>query len=423
MPGRFEADLPVGTVYAEVVRGFEYTPARAALTVAPGQRELRLEVRRWTDIRRRGYYSGDVHVHFLDPVTASLEAGAEDLNVTEILAAQWGRLYTNVEHGIGGEASSSTAENIIRIDSENRHHMLGHLFLLGLNQPVLPLSSGGPTEDELGGWDEVALADWCDRCRAQGGMVATQFTPTPHAEVVADIILGKIDVTEVRWFNFTPYVPPDGHWGETPFAFPGVQQWYRYLNCGYRLPAVGGTDKMTNAVPVGALRTYARLKADEEFNYRSWCQAVKQGRTFVSSGPMIELELEGRQPGDEIRLPAGGGTLQVVAKASSALPFESIEIVQNGKVIAQKSADSGGLSAAITASLQVTESCWIAARCYGREKLWVVWPIDVGAHTSPVYVTVDDRRQTSAQDASYLLTLLEGGLAYLDNLAAWRDDK
>jgi hypothetical protein len=37
-------------------------------------------------------------------------------------------------------------------------------------------------------------------------------------------------------------------------------------------------------------------------------------------------------------------------------------------------------------------------------------------------VTVAGRRQTSSADASYLLTLWEGGLAYLDSLAAWRDE-
>src|SRR5207244_2971471 len=107
-----------------------------------GQSELRLSTRRWDDLRRLGYYSGDVHVHFLDPVTAALEVAAEDLNVTEILAAQWGRLYTNVEHGIGRETLTSTRDHVIRIDSENRHHAMGHLFLMGLRQPVFPLSSG-----------------------------------------------------------------------------------------------------------------------------------------------------------------------------------------------------------------------------------------------------------------------------------------
>jgi hypothetical protein len=421
VPGRFEIDLPVGTVYAEVVRGFEYAPLREALTIAPGQGALRLSLRRWTDARRRGYRSGDVHVHFLDPATAALEAAAEDLSVTELLAAQWGRLYTNVEHGIGAEVPTSTPEHVIRLDSENRHHVMGHLFLLGLREPVWPLSSGGPTEDEIGGWEEVALADWCDRCRSQGGLVVAQFMPTPHAEVVADVALGKIDATEVRWFEFGAE-PPGGEWGDTPFAFPGVsQQWYRYLNCGYRLPAAGGTDKMTNAIAVGALRTYVRLEEGEEFDYPAWCRALKRGRSFVTTGPMIELEVDGRAPGDEIALPPGGGTLSAIATATSAQPFDALEVVVNGRVVARVPTDAGGRAARLGADLRLTASSWVAARCYGREKLQVIWPIAVGAHTSPVYVAVGGRRQTSTEDASYLLTLLEGGLAYLDQLAAFRD--
>jgi hypothetical protein len=47
----------------------------------------------------------------------------------------------------------------------------------------------------------------------------------------------------------------------------GMLEYYRYLNSGYRLPLVGGTDKMSSAVPVGLYRTYARL--DEEFSYEA----------------------------------------------------------------------------------------------------------------------------------------------------------
>jgi hypothetical protein len=64
----------------------------------------------------------------------------------------------------------------------------------------------------------------------------------------------------------------------------------------------------------------------------------------------------------------------------------------------------------------------VAARCYGRDKIWTRWPIDIGAHTSAVYVVVGGRRQTSTADASYLLTLLEGGLAYVNTLASFRSE-
>ena len=56
-------------------------------------------------------------------------------------------------------------------------------------------------------------------------------------------------------------------------------EYYRYLNCGYRLPLVGGTDKMSNEVPVGLYRTYAYVPDDQEFTYDNWCNAVSAGRT------------------------------------------------------------------------------------------------------------------------------------------------
>ena len=55
-----------------------------------------------------------------------------------------------------------------------------------------------------------------------------------------------------------------------------VQEYYAYLNCGYRLPLVGGTDKMTADVPVGVYRTYANL-GQEEFSYRAWASSVRAG--------------------------------------------------------------------------------------------------------------------------------------------------
>src|SRR5262249_45580019 len=145
-------------------------------------------------------------------------------------------------------------------------------------------------------------------------------------------------------------------------------------------------------IAIGALRTYVRLEPGEEFDYQAWNRAIRRGRTFVSCGPLIELEVEGREPGDEIALPKGGGTLNVRATARSAQRFERIEIVVNGLVVARGDVGADGLAAELSAAVEVAESSWIAARCYGRDKLWTTSPIDVGAHTSPVWVVVDQRR-------------------------------
>ena len=78
-------------------------------------------------------------------------------------------------------------------------------------------------------------------------------------------------------------------------------EYYRYLNGGYRLPLVGGTDKMSSEVPVGLYRTYAKL-GDEPFSFDAWTRAVREGRTFLSGGPILRFTVDGRDVGDTVRL-------------------------------------------------------------------------------------------------------------------------
>jgi hypothetical protein len=112
-------------------------------------------------------------------------------------------------------------------------------------------------------------------------------------------------------------------------------EYYRYLNGGYRLPLVGGTDKMTADVPVGIYRTYVRIPADEEFNYENWCRNLRLGRTFLSGGPILSFTVDGALIGDTVRL-SGGGTVEVQAEARSTLPVHTLEIVQDGRVVARR---------------------------------------------------------------------------------------
>ena len=94
--GTFQVELPVGEVYVELSKGFEYGTVRQRLNITPDQRELKLEISRFTDLRAQGWMTADTHVHFLSPSTAILEGQAEGLNLVNLLAAQWGDLFTNV---------------------------------------------------------------------------------------------------------------------------------------------------------------------------------------------------------------------------------------------------------------------------------------------------------------------------------------
>jgi hypothetical protein len=94
-----------------------------------------------------------------------------------------------------------------------------------------------------------------------------------------------------------------------------------------------------------------------------------------------------------------------------------LQVVVNGNVIAEERREDGTRAASIQMRVKVEQSSWIAARCLSKLKAWHCWPIHIAAHTSPIYVSVDARRQFSSGEAAYMLTLLEGGMTWLDTLA------
>lgn len=403
--GRFSIELPAGACYAEVVKGFEYEPLRVQLDVDPTHPDLALRLERPIDLRRAGWVTADTHVHFLSPETAWLEAQAEGLNLINLLASQWGDLFTNVGDWTGAQSGSSRGDTLVWVGTENRQHFLGHMNLLGgKGRPVYPMCASGASESYLGDPTWSSLSEWADRCRASEGLVVIPHFPNPYAEVVADILLGKIDGVEIRDFH------------GTNLNTYGVTEWYRFLNLGYRVAAVGGTDKMSAGMPVGGLRTYAHI-GDREFTFESWSQAVRAGRTFTSSGPLIGLEVEGQGLGAEVQLPSGGGSLEAKVWARSVLPFHLLQLVVNGQVVAEERREEGTCEMAFSRPLRVDQSCWIAARCLSLHKAWHVWPVHLAAHTSPVYVTVDGQRPFNDSDARFMHTMLEGGLVWLDTLS------
>ncbi|SIT56105.1 hypothetical protein BQ8794_240312 [Mesorhizobium prunaredense] len=69
--------------------------------------------------------------------------------------------------------------------------------------------------------------------------------------------------------------------------------------------AVAGTDKMSADCAVGAMRTYAKIPDLGEFSYETWMSAVRAGRTFVTTGPLLDLNVNGKPMGDRIRTSVG----------------------------------------------------------------------------------------------------------------------
>jgi hypothetical protein len=399
--GKCQGWLPRGQVIVDAARGYEYEPLRQRITIERGTREVTLRLKRWANLNRERYFSGDTHVHFLSTQGGELEAQAEDLNVVNLLQSQWGHLFTNTEEFTGRPHVSPDGQTIVYATQENRQHLLGHLTLLGLKEPVMPWCSDGPGEAEMGGTLETTLSHWADACHAQGGTVVIPHLPNPNCEPAALIATGRADAVEMLIHSAYFHL-----------------EYYRYLNAGYRLPLVGGTDKMTSDVPVGIYRTYVYVPPDEEFTYDNWCRALRRGNTFLSGGPIIRFRVDGQPPGGVIRIPAGAGTVEVEASAQSILPVHTLQVVQQGRIVASTEERSGGRELSLRATIKVEGDTWLAARCGGPDYTSIPhhdgWARGIMAHTSPVYVTRgEDYRLLDPAAAQYMLTLMHGGLAYI----------
>src|SRR6185437_2126553 len=109
------------------------------------------------------------------------------------------------------------------------------------------------------------------------------------------------------------------------------------------------------------------------FSFQSYMAAMKAGHTFVTTGPMLLLSVNGKLPGDTLNV-APGTRLHISAEAMGP-DVKSVEIIGHGKVLAQS---AGGK---VEFDLAPAHGIWIAAKCEGGPgKL---------AHTTPVYVTVN----------------------------------
>jgi len=189
--------------------------------------------------------------------------------------------------------------------------------------------------------------------------------------------------------------------------------WYRYLNCGYFVAAVGGTDKMSAATAVGTVRTYAKIADNRDFTYDVWKDAVRRGHTFVTYGPLINFSADGKPMGSRIEMTATGGTVDVTWEAASVtVPMSHIELIVNGEV--SESVSVAPEKGEGYWSFQVDKSSWLALLVRGH---YPDKPEIIVAHSSPVMINVGISPMLAAADAVTILEQIEGTLAYLDSVA------
>ena len=157
---------------------------------------------------------------------------------------------------------------------------------------------------------------------------------------------------------------------------------------------------------IGDSRFYTHV--DGEFSFDNWFAALKAGRTVASTGPIAEIAVNGKGPGETVDV-AAGATLKVSAKAfghATQIPLTELEIVGHGRVLKRVTAGNRE-ELAIEMELPVTHGIWLAVRAKAG-------PTQI-AHSTPVYVTVDGGGFHDSATAVENLALCERDLQEIEH--------
>jgi hypothetical protein len=409
VPGRLQIELPPGRYRLSAERGPEHRPVSLDVELRAGQlRRVELRPERWTDMNARGWYSGDLHNHRnVDDVPTLLLA--EDLNLAPTLA-DW--VWEDSQRG----QAPVTNESIRSVDARHAYSVL--------DKEVERLMEGPGAVDLLGLQSAIRFEGYrlsppnnvfTEAAHRQGGYVDAEKIVWRDVPVL--VALGQIDFAGIVYnhFNRQDVEFETDRWGMIPKWRPefttvaGMPLWamevyYRFLNCGFRLPASAGSASGVKAAPLGYNRVYVRL--DEPFSYAAWFRALKDGRSFATNGPLLFLTVDGREPGAVVKS-AAGAQLRVRIEAQSLRPLERVEVIYRGRVVRTlrpaDTPDTPGAPGRLAAEFDFTPDGdgWIAARAFERPGRTIRF-----SHTSPVYLE-RGVPASAADDARFFLDWID----------------
>jgi hypothetical protein len=371
--GRYEARLPVGRYELVATRGPEYRAWRGEIEVRAGAvTQATVALERFADLPVRGWYSGDVDLHATrvdarDDAISGVSA-AEDVHVASVLEmSNIGSRY--FEQGAEwGEAGRFARDGYFVVTGQEgpRTGHLGHTIHLGLKQPIRPAANEyllyDKTFEEARRQNSVSGFAHMGWSRAEGqepqmNRGLTLLAPTGLVSFVEILQAGRFE----------------------------TDAWYRLLNLGYRIAPAAGSDWPYGGLP-GAARTYVKLEGAP--TPEAWLAALRAGNAYVSSGPFLELTVNGKRMGQELH--AGRGTALRISAVAELNPdvdaLARLELVVLGDVLVSVPAE-GRDRIAFDTTVVADRSQWIAVRSFGMRDS----PDQVTvAHSAPVYVVVDD---------------------------------
>ena len=415
--GTLSLKVPPGRCTVEVRKGYEFIPSHRTFELDPGQvLDGTVTLSRWIDMASQGWYSGDTHIHFERTGTNDDDlltlTSARDIRYAFSLSMNT-RGYSlggafeswHQAHGLGDGSVRSRGPYFLTSGQEYRTRTLGHVTIL-MGKDYVP--GVGHTRNTDRG---PSLGVIGDQARELGGVIGLNHGGYTRLEADSLALSGKMEFLELLQFG--------GYRGL------GLDGWYDFLNLGYRWPIVGASDYPATR-ELGDCLTYVR--APRPPTPREFVEGLVRGESFATSGPMLRVTVDGKQPGESI-LADGKNRLELqveVRVSSPVYPVRYVDLIRNGRVVSRDFAAQGRASWELSRRIELSSSGWVAVRAYS----------DAGteAHSNPVYVYLDGKLPFDDDACGQILARLDSSIRTIpettvaervrtlrDRLARYRD--
>ena len=388
--GKYEIAVPPGRYQIEVVRGICHEEAIDNAEVGAGLAKVRdFDIPVLQDLHASRWYSGNTHTHYHleidedpdDRLRMVPPAEALDVSVISYLVRNDSPYITN-RYPVGRLPQFSRDGTLMDMGEEARNNKgfvdfgYGHCLFLNIPRAIEPVSTGLLSRDGKAP-DFPTISMLCEQAQRIGGTTIWAHNGGGMEAPVA-IAHGVVSA----------YNLGDGKDAD-------YERYYRFLNCGFRLPASTGTDWWI----YDHNRVFVQVEGD--FTYDSWIAGIRAGRTFISNGPLIEFTVNGKPAGATLQ---ASERLKVKARALSRLPFDRLQIVRDGVVVAEQAAVNRR-EAILEREIPVEQGGWIAARVESSAKTHALF--GVFAHSSPVYYRVEGTPSRRAEAAGAFVDEIE----------------
>ena len=338
--------LPTGRYELRVFKGNEFRTERRTLEIEPGETLATLvELERWIDPAASGWIGADDHIHITRGTAEQnpwIHAWmrAEGLAVANLLAmGTQDQLTVTPQYAYGDAGVYGEGETRLFAGQEHpRTHLLGHTITLGARQAI-------DLRDTYIVFEEF----WRESERLGGVSGFAHYGQGPAQDGLAiSAPGGRIHFIEVLQSEY-----------------PAYRVWYELLDMGFRIAPSAGTDWPCIPSLPGRERVYVDVEGP--LTRDSFVRGLRAGRTFVTNGPVLELEAGGVGIGGELRL-ARPSTVRVTGRVQFDPEREHVRelaLVQGGKVVRVVDEPTAPGTISLSAEIPIDHSTWLALRADG----------------------------------------------------------